>query len=282
MTYSELYAYARNTLKQAGNESSVYEARCLIEVFFSLDRIRLSERGAQSPEPESEKAFVDAVKKRAEGYPLQYLSGLWSFMGRDFYVGDGVLIPRDDTEVAVRTCYEAMRSMKAPRAADLCSGSGIIAVTLGKMLPDADIKALELEDKAYEFLERNISLNECKNVRAVKGDIFKSYCDFADGSLDAIVSNPPYVERLVIPTLQREVQYEPLSALDGGVDGLDFYRCIAQRWTKKLRSGGVITLEIGEGQTDAVKKMLEDNGIADIKIIKDIQELDRVIFGTKI
>ena len=78
------------------------------------------------------------------------------------------------------------------------------------------------------------------------------------------------------------MQYEPLSALDGGVDGLDFYRCIAQRWTKKLRSGGVITLEIGEGQTDAVKKMLEDNGIADIKIIKDIQELDRVIFGTKI
>lgn len=282
MTYSELYSYAKKTLEQSGTEAAIYESRCLIEAFFGLDRIRLSERGKQSPAPEKEKKFKEAVEKRANGYPLQYLIKLWSFMGRNFYVGEGVLIPRDDTEVAVRACYEAMRSMGAPRVLDLCSGSGIIAVTLGKMLPGSEIKALELENKAYRFLEKNIELNECENVKAVRGDIFKAYGDFKDGSFDVIVSNPPYVERDIIPTLQREVQYEPISALDGGIDGLDFYRCIARNWTPKLRSGGIIILEIGEGQFGEVKQLLEYNSIIDIKVLKDIQGLNRVIFGVKI
>ena len=257
MTYQELYKYTKQHV-------SVSEARCLFEELLKIDRISLVEKsGLQCSE--DEKILIErAVKKRSESYPLQYIIGKWSFMGNDFCVGEGVLIPRDDTEVAVNECLNAVKNIRRAKIIDLCSGSGAIAVTLAKLLPDAEIVALELEDKAFCFLEKNIQLNKAVNVKAVK-----------------VISNPPYIKTDEIKTLQKEVGYEPVSALDGGADGLDFYRCIAENWLSKLKSGGSITLETGEEQADDVTRLLSEKGISDIRTVKDIQGLDRVIFGTE-
>lgn len=274
MTYQELYRYAKDAV-------SVSEARCLFEELLGIDRMALVEKGSLKAGKDERMLIEEAVKKRREGYPLQYIIGKWSFMGNDFIVGEGVLIPRDDTEVAVNECFSAVKNIRRAKILDLCSGSGIIAVTLAKLLPDAEITALELEDRAFGFLEKNILLNKADNVRALKGDIFRAFSCIEDKSFDAIISNPPYIKRGEISALQKEVGFEPVSALDGGEDGLDFYRCIAENWLSKLKNGGSITLEIGEEQAEDVTGLLLEKGISDIRTVKDIQGLDRVIFGTQ-
>ena len=129
MTYQELYRYARDAV-------SVSEARCLFEELLGIDRMALVEKGSLKAGKDERMLIEEAVKKRREGYPLQYIIGKWSFMGNDFIVGEGVLIPRDDTEVAVNECFSAVKNIRRAKILDLCSGSGIIAVTLAKLLPD--------------------------------------------------------------------------------------------------------------------------------------------------
>ena len=187
----------------------------------------------------------------------------------------GVLIPRDDTEVAVNECMKCMTGHE--RVIDLCSGSGIIAITLAKEFPQAEIYAVELENRAFAYLEKNVKYHSA-DVNLVHDSIFNEKC--VEGEFDVIISNPPYICRNVIPTLQREVQYEPETALDGGNDGLDFYRCIAHKWLKKLKQGSKIILEIGEEQAESVSELLKMQGIIQISVVKDIQNLDRVVFGT--
>ena len=281
MTYSELYTQSRDALSQGGVESPAYEARALFEHILGLDRISLLENGGCIVNDADKNRILEAVSKRSQGYPLQYILGSWSFMGRDYIVGEGVLIPRDDTEVAVNTCYESLRGLDSPSVLELCSGSGIIAVTLSKLIPDSKITALELSDDAFSYLERNVRIHDCRSVELIHGDVFRDHALFRPESFDALISNPPYIAAPDLPSLQREVSFEPKAALDGGQDGLDFYRCIAANWISVLKPGGSVTLEIGEEQAEAVSRLLSDNGIGNIRVIKDIQNLDRVIFGTK-
>ncbi len=278
MTAREAYCLARDTLQQAGIPSAAFEARCLLEDRFGMQRTDLKELPFSE---ESRQLLEKLLQKRIQGVPLQYLLGKWTFMDREYFVGEGVLIPRDDTEVAVRACYQAVKHLRTPAIADLCAGSGIIALTLSEMLPGSKLTAVEREESAFAYLTRNIEAHHAANVRAVRGDIFVCHSLFDDGTLDAIISNPPYIESSVIPTLQREVQFEPKSALDGGQDGLDFYRCIAQDWLPKLRPGGTLTLEIGETQGKAVSALLQRQGIPEQSILQDIQGLDRAIICTK-
>ena len=266
MTYSELYTYAKSRLTD-------YEAMCMMEDIFDLDRVGLAIHGNDIPQ--NEKSFLTAVEKRVNGIPLQYATGKAYFMGREYFVGEGVLIPRDDTEVAVNECMKCMTGHE--RVIDLCSGSGIIAITLAKEFPQAEIYAVELENRAFAYLEKNVKYHSA-DVNLVHDSIFNEKC--VEGEFDVIISNPPYICRNVIPTLQREVQYEPETALDGGKDGLDFYRCIAHKWLKKLKQGGKIILEIGEEQAESVSELLKMQGIIQISVVKDIQNLDRVVFGT--
>ena len=187
MTYHELYVYAKSRL-------SDYEAMCLMEDVFGIDRRGLAIHGDDAPEDEAE--FMSATKKRLSGMPLQYATGKAYFMGREYFVGEGVLIPRDDTEVAVNECINSMKGTE--RVIDLCSGSGIIAVTVAKEFPKAEIYAVELENKAYEYLEKNVKYHGA-NVELVHDSIFNENC--INGEFDIIISNPPYVCRDIIPTL---------------------------------------------------------------------------------
>ncbi len=282
MTIREAYSMTVKRLSaKDGDHAARSEARCLFEELFGLTRLKMYEQASRELSEEDEKKLLDAVEKRIQGVPLQYITGSWSFMGRNYLVGEGVLIPRDDTETAVVTFLERIKGRNVSRIADLCSGSGIIAITLAARLPSCSVTAIEKEEAAFAYLEKNISLNGAENVVPVRGDIFVCHKDIEDGSLDAIVSNPPYISTAELAELQTEVRFEPETALDGGEDGLDFYRCIAGKWLAKLKNGGIIVLEAGESQAEAVSSLLKSNGVDDIRVTKDIQGLDRVISGTK-
>lgn len=213
---------------------------------------------------------------RRRGEPIQYIIGSWSFMGRDYRVGEGVLIPRDDTEVVVNEALRLIRDTESPRVIDLCSGSGIIAITLKKERPDATVWAIEKSPEACAYLRRNIAFNSA-DVLVCEGDIFELYREIDDSSLDLIVSNPPYIRSAEIETLQREVRFEPRMALDGGESGYDFYEKIIALWTGKLAPGGCIAFEIGEGQFDRVVDLLKAHGFTDVKGYPDIQGITRAV-----
>ncbi len=280
MTLSQLYRKARSDFQNFGVDSPQYDAMCLMEHFFGVNRAELVVMGDKLPETELEQEFLKAVEKRSSGYPLQYILGKWTFMDIPLFVGEGVLVPRDDTEVLVREAIERIKSIENPKVIDLCSGSGAVALAVAKACPRAEVFAVELSELAFLYLEKNIEYNGCKNVKAVKGDMFKLHTNFADGEFDAVLSNPPYIKSDVIATLAKEVQHEPKLALDGGADGMIFYNAIAENWKVKIRKSGFIGVEIGEDLTDEVVDLFKTNMLEDISVFKDMAELDRAIFGT--
>ncbi len=213
---------------------------------------------------------------RLKGEPLQYILGAWSFMGRDYRVGHGVLIPRDDTEVVVTAALELMKHTDNPRIVDLCSGSGIIAITLEQELKNASVTAIEKSPEAYLYLRLNCQ-ELCSAVNAFEADLFDCADRIEDGSFDLIISNPPYIPSREIATLQKEVQCEPRMALDGGEDGCDFYRAIIRLWTAKLKAGGCVAFELGEEQFQPVSALLMESGYTDIKGYPDLQGTTRAV-----
>lgn len=271
----DLYLKLRGILSEAEIEAPELEARLLIEGATGMNRASQIANSNSEISGEIQEKLISMAQKRAEHLPLQYILGKWSFMGFELKVGEGVLIPRDDTEVLVGLCIDYLKASEGKTALDLCAGSGAVSVVLDK-LANADVTAVELSDKAYNFLLENI---KGTNIKPHKGDIFECYRDFEAKSFDLIASNPPYIKTDEIETLQTEVGYEPKTALDGGADGLDFYRAIARRWTPLLKSGGAMAFELGEGQAEYVGGLMADHGYINIKTAKDLGGTDRAIIG---
>ena len=271
----DLYLKLRGILSEAEIEAPELEARLLIDGVTGMNRASQIANSNSEISGEIQEKLISMAQKRAEHLPLQYILGKWSFMGFEFKVGEGVLIPRDDTEVLVGLCLDYLKNSNGKTALDLCAGSGAISVALDK-LANADVTAVELSDKAYNFLLENI---KGTNIKPHKGDIFECYRDFEAKSFDLIASNPPYIKTDEIEALQTEVGYEPKTALDGGADGLDFYRAIARRWTPLLKSGGAMAFELGEGQAEYVGGLMADHGYINIKTAKDLGGTDRAIIG---
>ena len=223
------------------------------DAYFEARQIVSEISGGKMPFEEISEAQLaeceDKAKRRKTGEPLQYILGNWEFYGRKYFVGEGVLIPRPETELL---CDIAIAHLKntSGTAVDLCSGSGCIAVTVAL---EANVKAvgIEISDKAYGYFLKNIEQNKAeRSVTAINGDIFDKDIlgRFEDDSLYAVLSNPPYISSADMKALQKEVRYEPELALFGGEDGLDFYRRLVPMWAGKLRSGGLFAVEIGEEQ----------------------------------
>ena len=231
---------------------------------------------------EASKKYFEMIKKRINHVPIQYLIGDWDFMDHTLRVGRGVLIPRDDTEVLVTQSAKLLSGVDKPVVLDLCSGSGAIAIVLDSLInnPDMQITAIEYSKDAYDYLKYNVKRHE-KNINCLNMDIFKCYDNFEDGSVDAIISNPPYVCSKDMEHLQSEVKFEPEIALNGGKDGMDFYRVILGTWTKKLKKGGFLGLEIGIGQLNSILDMFKYYNMNSIKYFKDINGIYRAIFGVK-
>ncbi|MBQ4261275.1 MAG: peptide chain release factor N(5)-glutamine methyltransferase, partial [Ruminococcus sp.] len=186
----DAYIQCRDALTSGGIENADFEARCMIEHLTGYGR---AAQLAHGDEPfEKQRELEEMTARRLQHEPLQYILGKWSFCGFDFAVGDGVLIPRDDTEVALGLCLDYLRGKKGASAIDLCSGSGAIAVALAK-LTDCHMTALELSEKASYFLKKNIELNQAA-VTPIKSDVMSCFLDFEDDIFDLIVSNPPYIK----------------------------------------------------------------------------------------
>lgn len=278
MTVNEIYQSGLKLLENSNIENSKFEAQSLLQKAFSLDRVGFIMHKTDKADENCSHNFLNFIEKRISGEPLQYILGEWSFMGFDFKVGRGVLIPRDDTEVVVNLCIDFLENRTDKKTVDLCSGSGAIAVALDK-ISGAKVTAVEIDETAFSYLETNVKENN-SSVKPVMADALEICETFADGELDLIVSNPPYIKSADIETLQKEVRLEPRLALDGGEDGCDFYREIVSRWSRKLKKGGALAFELGENQADAVKALMTDKGFSDFKISLDFGGAQRAIIGT--
>lgn len=265
-------------LRDGGIEDAAFEAQCMLEHLTGYSR---SSQIAHGGEPfERQDDLDNMIIRRLRREPLQYILGSWRFAGFDLAVGEGVLIPRDDTEVVLRLCLDYLRGKQAAGAevADLCAGSGAIAIALGKAA-HAEVTAVELSERAFYFLEKNIDTHHAP-VTPLLGDVLQCHNQFADGSFDLIVSNPPYIPSAELPALQAEVQFEPAMALDGGDSGLDFYRAILRDWSRKLKRGGALAFELGEGQAAPVGALMKAQGFGNLLTAKDFGGEQRAIIGT--
>lgn len=221
-----------------------------------------------------EERFRALCEKRKHRIPLQYLTGVQSFLGRDFHVDDRVLIPRPETELLAERAIALLHAEASPVALDLCCGSGCLAVSLALGEPRAQVHAADLSEGALCVTRLNAERLHAR-ITLHQGDLFAAVP--TDLRFSVIVSNPPYIPAQDCLTLQEEVRREPLMALDGGADGLDFYRRIAQEAPTRLASGGTLLMEVGYDQAEAVMALSQDAGLTRVAIHEDYQHIPRIV-----
>ena len=273
MNYTEAFLMGMQKLKEAEIGEAQLDARLLLEEVCGTDHNTLLCHGDREVSEAEEEQYRKALEQRAVHVPLQHLLGYQDFMGLRFQVNEYVLIPRQDTEILVE---EAMRYLHdGMRILDLCTGSGCILLSLLHYSNDCEGVGVDISQEALQVAAQNAEL------LGIKADFLKSdLYEKVTGKFDFLVSNPPYIERKVIPTLMEEVrEYDPYIALDGGEDGLDFYRRIIGGAQDYLKRGGQILMEIGSGQAQAVSELLREAGFKEIDVCKDFAGLDRVVSG---
>lgn len=276
-TVRDVYMRVRRELEDGGVENPRFEAEQLLRGV-GIDKALLITDGNVLVTDGVSAELCGMTARRLSGEPLQYILGEWEFYGLPFKVGKGVLIPRQDTETLVEVCVEFLkkRADNERKTLDLCAGSGCIGIALAKETR-AEVTAVEKSQRAFRYLRENIALNGVA-VNAVSGDILEERT--VGGEFDLIVSNPPYLDDQDMSALQREVAHEPREALYGGADGLYFYRAILGLYPKRLRRGGMLAVEIGAGQEDAVCGMFLENGIQP-RVRRDLCGVNRVVYGVK-
>jgi release factor glutamine methyltransferase len=274
MTINELRSRGVRCLEDAGIDDAATDAALLMEYTLKTDRNHILAYGNDEVSDKQADDYDALIKRRAEHIPLQYITGHQEFMGLDFEVSEDVLIPRLDTECLVE---EAMIEIEdGMRVLDLCTGTGCIIISLARYKNDLKAVGVDISGKAVEIAARNSESNGVE-VCFLQGDLYEALDDIGD-RYDAIISNPPYIAGAVIDTLMEEVRdHEPLVALFGGEDGLEFDRRIIEGADSHLVPGGVILFEIGYDQGEAVSDMLREHGYRDVKVIKDLAGLDRVV-----
>ncbi len=263
-------------LTAAGCEDAAFDARCLLEDFGGLSHGRAADDTPLTPEQAT--ALDTALTQRSEGRPLQYILGQWDFLSLTLRVGEGVLIPRPDTELLCEVAAEHLHGKTTPRVLDLCAGSGCVGLGLASLCPTAQVTEVELSDAALGYLKQNVSRYPQYAVTVRRGDILTDHAAF-DGPYDAILSNPPYIPTADLATLQREVQREPQMALDGDADGLTFYRAIAEHWCEKLALDGFCAVEVGIDQAEDVAALFVAAGLENTAIYPDLAGIPRVVLA---
>lgn len=265
MTYAALTA----ALEEAGVDSPDYDAGLLIEHFCGVAASLLRFMPERDfPEP----ALAEAAARRAAREPLQYILGEWGFWRQTYRVAPGCLIPRADTELLVE--YAAKHLPSGGRLLDLCTGSGCIAISILAERPDCTGDAVDCFDVPLTLAAENAARNGvAERLTVRRGDVLRG--EGADGLYACILSNPPYIERAVVPTLAPELAHEPVTALDGGDDGLCFYRAIVANYRQYLASGGCFVFEIGYDQADALRIIAAEAGMT-CTVRRDLGGCDRM------
>jgi len=280
-TYNDIYFVIRNKLKEYGVEAYSLESRLLLAAASDKTPEQLLRDFYLYTSDEIEQKAVSMLNRRLSGEPLAYICGQWEFFGLPIAVTPDVLIPRMDTEVLVSSVIKAVKhfGMKG-RVLDLCCGSGCIACAVASELPASRVVAVDVSTAALEITRKNTKDNKlASRIITMQADA-TTWPPMSIGRFDVIASNPPYIATHEIFTLDSSVRdFEPLGALDGGEDGLDFYRAIIKYWTITLRPNGFMMFEVGEGQADAVRQMLINAGYVSTTTVPDTLGVERVVIG---
>lgn len=280
-TYNDIYFSARTALRRCGIEAYNLEARLIVAHAAGKSSAELMRDLHLYTTSEVESKVREYIERRIAGEPVAYITGSWEFYGLPMIVTPDVLIPRMDTEVLVNTAKELLTGYKMDaKVLDLCCGSGCITCAVGHEMPATKLVAVDISPSALEICRKNIALNRL-SARAIcmQADALSSP-PMSIGQFDMIISNPPYIATAEIDTLDSSVKdHEPLWALDGGEDGLRFYKSIIKHWRTTLRPYGMLLFEVGEGQDGAVSEMLQAASFRSVFTRKDTLGVDRVVVG---
>lgn len=274
MKISEVLQKGFFILKEKNIEFPKLKSRLLMEYLLDKNSQYIIVNDMKELNEEDEKKYFEYINKLVEGYPIEYITNKKEFMKMNFYVNENVLIPRQDTEILVEEVIEIAKRINAKKILDLCTGSGAIAISLAKYLPETDIYAIDISSEALEVAQKNANINNVK-VSFINSDIFEN---LKEKEFDIIVSNPPYIKTEVCESLNKEVKKEPLIALDGGNDGLHFYKKIIEQCDKYLKKDGFLCLEIGYDQKDEVVNIINEKlNFKDTYSKKDLYNNDRIV-----
>ncbi|MDO4749957.1 MAG: peptide chain release factor N(5)-glutamine methyltransferase [Eubacteriales bacterium] len=282
-TYNDLYLHVRRSLRDAGVEAHALEARLLV-AYAAEKRMEtlLCELRLYTTDEIAERV-EELLNRRLAGEPAAYITKSWEFFGLPFYVNPSVLIPRMDTELLVQTALECLQGRETgARILDLCAGSGCVGCALAHSLPSANVVLADISKEALIVCQKNIELNHLENrISCLETDALQPP-SVQLGSFDLIVSNPPYIATEELRELDVSVRdYEPHLALDGGEDGLRFYRAILSNWLPLLRNGGHILFEVGETQAEDVRRLMLLAGLHGTACFRDTGDIDRVVAGKR-
>ena len=281
ITYNNLYMDIRQTFRSHGIEAATLEARELVCYGSGKSREELA-RDARLYVPQLvEEKIRELVARHLAGEPVAYLIGEWEFYGLPLDISESVLIPRADTEVLAAQAIEYVKTLEKARVLDLCAGSGCVGLAIASQVKTCHVVLGEIDEGALRICRQNTRRN------ALTTQVLPYQMDALAkppmnlGEFDCIVCNPPYIPDGDIAGLDVSVrEYEPLLALRGGADGLDFYRAICDKWRDRLRTGGRLYFEVGIGQADAVLRLMRGVGFGDIQVVPDANAIPRVVFGT--
>ncbi len=276
MTIKEALTKGTIMLKGENLDSPSIKARLLLQDILNKPRQYLLVHDAENIPEEKAKEYFINIKKVKKGTPIEHITHLKEFMKMNFYVNENVLIPRQDTEILVEESIKIAKRINAKKILDLCTGSGAIAISIAKYIKDSEVTATDISKEALRVAKRNAVTNEVQNqITFIESDLFEK---IGKTKFDMIISNPPYIKKEVIKELDKEVQKEPIIALDGGYDGLKFYKKIANKAYEYLKFGGYLCLEIGYDQKESVTEIIQyEEKYNKIYSKKDLCDNDRII-----
>ncbi len=275
---NNLYKKMQEILSANPNREPVFEAGILVEHVLGKTRIELGP--AYEVDKQDAEKLISLCEKRRTGYPLQYIVGTWQFFDMELVVGEGVLIPRGDTEDVCLAAFEYLKDIPHPNVLDLCSGSGAIALAVKRFFPDANVVAVEKFDRAFSWLKKNIEKTGFV-IAAIQEDVFRFDTICEKETFDMIISNPPYIHPNLEGKLQKEVSFEPANALFASEQGLRFYRHISKYYYKALKPGGYLVFEHGFDQAKQVENMILQKNFKIVKRITDTGGNPRGIIARK-
>lgn len=279
-TIEELVNAGTTALKENGIDTARLDAELLLGSVIEKNRVYLISHNEESVISENADKYFALIEKRRNKMPVKYILNKCEFMGIDLYVEEGVLIPRDDTELLVEEVLKNIEENEEKSVCDLCSGSGAIGIAIAKLRKNIKVDLIDYYPIPEKVSLINVEKNNLKDrVNFIKSDLLEKPIE--DGKVfDIIVSNPPYIEEEEIGKLMADVKnYEPHTALSGGADGLDFYRKIIVQSKNVLKDGGILAFEIGYNQGEAVKFLMEEQNFKDVRVIKDFASLDRIVIA---
>lgn len=281
MIIKDILFKAYNELKEVDNEFYMSDGQILLQHVLKKDRLFILTNMNYDVDDNKCKEYFKCIKLRKNKMPVRYITKECEFMGINFFVKEGVLIPRPDTEILVEKVMEIIENKKYTTICDVCTGSGAIGLSIAYYEKNINVLCIDISDDAFYVCNKNCKKLKLNNVIIEKGDLLRNQVN-ENIKFDVIVSNPPYISKDEMSTLMEDVKnFEPHIALLGGEDGLEFYRKITEQSLKILNNGGLLAYEIGSGQWESVRDIMNNNGFININLTKDLAGNDRVVTGFK-